>query len=286
MATFNGENYVSQQIKSILSQVSVEVRLIISDDFSTDNTLKIIKSISDDRISILDNNTQFRSAALNFFSLIMSISNSNFDYVALADQDDIWFSEKLSKGISKLSKFNASAYSSSFYIYYTEKLIKYGHKPDNQSERDFVFQSSGPGNTFILTKELVLDFKSQFNKFKNIESVLFHDWFIYAFSRANNYKWVIDKDAYILYRQHNFNLLGANDNLFSKLKRVFPNNWKWYKQQARYIYNTFNLDSDIVLNEIFNHKVSFFKLWKYKYTLRSKNLDSYVLIVMINFKNI
>ena len=50
MATYNGEKYIKEQIESILYQLSSRDELIISDDSSDDNTIKIIKSFDDRRI--------------------------------------------------------------------------------------------------------------------------------------------------------------------------------------------------------------------------------------------
>ena len=50
LASYNGANYIGEQIDSILCQLSREDELIISDDSSSDNTVNIIKSYNDDRI--------------------------------------------------------------------------------------------------------------------------------------------------------------------------------------------------------------------------------------------
>ena len=47
LATYNGEKYLEEQINSILIQTYEDFQLIISDDCSTDNTVKIIKKIKD-----------------------------------------------------------------------------------------------------------------------------------------------------------------------------------------------------------------------------------------------
>ena len=52
VATYNGENYVRQQIESILCQLKADDEIIISDDMSTDSTLEIVKSFNDSRIKI------------------------------------------------------------------------------------------------------------------------------------------------------------------------------------------------------------------------------------------
>ena len=52
VATYNGENYIKEQIDSILCQLSKEDEIIISDDGSTDSTLEILKSYKDCRILV------------------------------------------------------------------------------------------------------------------------------------------------------------------------------------------------------------------------------------------
>ena len=54
LATFNGEKYIKQQIESILNQTYSNIRLIISDDCSKDNTREILKQYEekDKRVTI------------------------------------------------------------------------------------------------------------------------------------------------------------------------------------------------------------------------------------------
>ena len=47
MSTYNGEKYLSEQLDSILNQEKVEVDILIRDDGSTDNTLKILENYSE-----------------------------------------------------------------------------------------------------------------------------------------------------------------------------------------------------------------------------------------------
>lgn len=53
LASYNGESYIREQIDSILSQLSRDDELIISDDSSLDNTVDIVKSYNDDRIKLI-----------------------------------------------------------------------------------------------------------------------------------------------------------------------------------------------------------------------------------------
>ena len=47
LPTYNSEKYLKEQLDSILNQVGINVKIYISDDGSTDNTLKILKVYSD-----------------------------------------------------------------------------------------------------------------------------------------------------------------------------------------------------------------------------------------------
>lgn len=91
IATYNGENYIKEQLSSILSQLDVNDEVIISDDNSTDNTVNIIKSITDYRIKLIYNN-QERGYTKNFEN---AIKHSLGDIIFLSDQDDIWMSNKV-----------------------------------------------------------------------------------------------------------------------------------------------------------------------------------------------
>ncbi|HVW14769.1 MAG TPA: glycosyltransferase family 2 protein [Mucilaginibacter sp.] len=93
MATFNGEKFIYEQLKSILDQLLVTDEVIISDDGSTDNTIRIIQSFSDGRIKIFSNRSR-RGPVGNFEN---AISYATGDYIFLADQDDVWFEGKIDK---------------------------------------------------------------------------------------------------------------------------------------------------------------------------------------------
>ena len=98
MATYNGEKYVEEQIKSILMQLNDNDEIIISDDHSTDNTLGIIKSLNDERVKIFINSLE-SGYAKNFENAICRASN---DIIFLSDQDDVWMDIKIEKMLAGL----------------------------------------------------------------------------------------------------------------------------------------------------------------------------------------
>lgn len=96
LATYNGENYIKQQIASILAQSYGDWRLVISDDGSTDKTVEIIEGyISDnpDKITLIKNQSDVHGAFGNFMNLINQAPKG--DYYAFCDQDDQWYKDKL-----------------------------------------------------------------------------------------------------------------------------------------------------------------------------------------------
>jgi glycosyltransferase involved in cell wall biosynthesis len=102
MATFNGEKYLKEQINSIIPQLSYNDEIIISDDSSNDNTLKIIKNLNDSRIKTYINNT-FYSPIYNFEN---ALRFSNGDYIFMADQDDIWEPNKVEVMLAYLQSYD------------------------------------------------------------------------------------------------------------------------------------------------------------------------------------
>lgn len=92
MATYNGAQYISEQLKSILNQIDKSDEIIVSDDGSTDDTLKIIRSLNDSRIRIIDG--PHNGVKQNFANAISACKGK---YIFLADQDDIWLDGKVIK---------------------------------------------------------------------------------------------------------------------------------------------------------------------------------------------
>lgn len=91
IATYNGEKYIKEQLDSILCQIGEDAEVIISDDGSTDKTLKIIREYNDKRIKIFINTVK-KGFTHNFEN---AIKQSSGDYIFLSDQDDVWLPNKV-----------------------------------------------------------------------------------------------------------------------------------------------------------------------------------------------
>lgn len=114
MATYNGERFLKEQLDSILSQLSKDDEIIISDDGSTDRTLEIIDSYNDNRIKVFhhEKDIEFENIkqGRNFFYATQNFGNAlehvTGDYVFLSDQDDVWLPNKVNRCLALLKNYD------------------------------------------------------------------------------------------------------------------------------------------------------------------------------------
>ena len=95
IATYNGEKYLKEQLDSILENLGENDEIVISDDGSTDNTIRIINSYNDKRIMLIEGPQ--KGLIKNFEN---AIKHCNKKYIFLSDQDDIWEKDKKEKVIN------------------------------------------------------------------------------------------------------------------------------------------------------------------------------------------
>jgi len=235
LAAFNGEDFIQEQINSILNQKHIEITLFISVDLSTDNTFQLCNELSNNKnnIYVLPYGEKFGGAAANFFRLIRDVDFSKFDYVALADQDDIWLENKLSWACLQILKNGVDAYSSNVLAFWADGREKLIRKSQAQRPYDYLFEAAGPGCTYVMKVEPLLRFKAMIlSNVEPIKLVALHDWLLYAFFRASGYKWFIDDEYKMLYRQHETNQVGTNSGFAAAVKRIKLIRNGWYKEQV------------------------------------------------------
>lgn len=216
LAAYNGSPWIAQQIKSILSQAGVNVTLLVSVDASVDGTEALVDRIAslDRRVIVLPHGLIFGGAGPNFYRLIHEAKLSKFDYVALADQDDIWLPNKLSKACNEIRQSRADAYSSNVTAFWSDGRQMLVNKSQPQVKWDFLFEAAGPGCTYVTTAKFAEDLQKFITENSNkMQKIALHDWFIYAYARAKGYRWIIDSHSAMMYRQHAQNQVGANAGL-------------------------------------------------------------------------
>lgn len=115
MATYNGEDYLREQLDSILGQKGVRVSLRICDDCSTDSTPAICREYERDHANIhFTVNERNRGIAMNFMQMVYEAHEGDYDFFAFSDQDDVWLPEKLQVAVAAICDREADASSRSF----------------------------------------------------------------------------------------------------------------------------------------------------------------------------
>jgi len=99
LATFNGALHIRDFLESLIQQRLVEIHLLVSDDGSSDQTLEIIEEYRVKFKTLYIIPGPRRGPAENFFHLIKKAS---LEFIALADQDDIWLPDHLYNSINRL----------------------------------------------------------------------------------------------------------------------------------------------------------------------------------------
>ena len=222
MGTLNGEGYLEQQLDSLGHQDFLNWRLIVSDDGSTDKTLKILrerqKKWGPSKLEIRSGPAQ--GFATNFLSLAIDAS-IDADYYAFCDQDDYWLPNKISKAVkilSTLTKVTGPKLYCGRAQYVDRTLEKLGMSPlfvHPLSFRNALIQSIAGGNTMTFDTNC----KKLIEKTGLLE-IVSHDWWLYQLVTGASGHVIYDPIPTILYRQHANNAIGENRSLRGKLKRL------------------------------------------------------------------
>lgn len=283
LAAKNGERWIYDQIYSILNQKDIELHLYINIDNSEDNTEKIIRDIKStrDNITFFSENKTFGSAAKSFYYLLEKIPLRQYDYLCFSDQDDIWHEAKLITAYNKIKDGNYLGYSSSVTAFWENGKKIIINKSQPQKKWDYLFESAGPGCTYVMSNALVLQFLEFLNTYRTeILDIDIHDWTIYAFSRARGLNWLIDENnSLVAYRQHSNNTLGANLGVKAATKRIEQIRKGIY---SRKVLRITAITQPELVPEMINTKKNKLKkifIMKNFYNLRRRKKDSFLIML-------
>lgn len=220
LATYNGSRFLDEQLESIANQDVPAIDIIVSDDGSTDGTVEKLRQWqrrwNKGRFEIVAGPGQGFSE--NFRSLIrLPVGTA---YVAYADQDDVWKSDKLSAAIAQIEQVRQGPV---LYCSRTELVAQDGspmgmsplfvRRPDF---RNAIVQSIGGGNTMVMNREAAGIVRESAVR----TSFVSHDWWAYIIVSGCGGSVLYDAVPRILYRQHDQNLVGKNTGFLARLSRM------------------------------------------------------------------
>lgn len=290
LATFNGLRWLPEQVNSILEQTEVNILLFISDDLSTDGTWEWIQELAaqDNRVRLLPQTRKFGRAGANFYRLLLDADLDQCDFIAFSDQDDIWELDKLNRHIDIANRGKFDGVSSNVTVFWSDGSSAKIVKSQAHRELDYLFESAGPGCTFLMTPWLVGELRRLLVDPTSCASeVAQHDWLAYAVCRAAGRAWHIDDAPTVRYRQHSANELGANHGFGAKLSRLKKLWGGWYRAEVFKIVKVCMIvsrDSDFVrLSRLLSHAglIQRIRLLQYVNKARRRFIDRVALSAAI-----
>lgn len=246
MSTCNGASYIEAQLNSIIAQTHDNWRLLIRDDGSVDDTLKIIGAYADkykDRITLLQD---ARGNIGPYASFGVLLESTAADYVALCDQDDVWCEDKLMIQIAKMKELE-SLHGSDFPILIHTDLAVVNNELEVLNNSFWNYQNLLPYKMKSLNRTLVHNCVTGCTVMINRElikkslpipdDVIMHDWWLALVAVAEGKIYSINNST-VKYRQHGGNDTGATHwnlhyitgSIFSKSRYHKGQLHKTYKQ--------------------------------------------------------
>jgi glycosyltransferase involved in cell wall biosynthesis len=243
LATFNGEEFLPEQLQSYRDQSHTNWELVVSDDGSKDQTVGLIEAFA----KLVSQKVTLRQGPgqgywRNFLSMAR-LNDIDGEFFAYSDQDDIWVPDKLARAVDWLAAFPTDMPA----LYFTRAALiskegrLFGYSPLFTRASTFqnaLVQSIGGGNTMVFNRAA----RSALAAVPEDISVRTHDWWTYQVVTGVGGVAHFDPYPSLKYRQHEGNLVGANTGLYQRLRRL------WLFAQGRFIvWNDINIKA---LNEI------------------------------------
>jgi glycosyltransferase involved in cell wall biosynthesis len=225
LATYNGEKFLHEQIESLFAQTHKNIRILVRDDGSQDETLEILANYAATYPNIIQvmqgPNLGFVG---NFLELIAAAPREAMAYF-FCDQDDVWLPGKIAAACAKLQAIPSGPALYFARLSVVDEDLKALHLSplvSRWSLGNALLESQVTGCTMALNQEGMKLLQSERPR---ADQLVAHDWWAYLVLSALG-RLVYDPEAHILYRQHGQNSLGAARSRFQELQQ----RWNNYRQ--------------------------------------------------------
>jgi rhamnosyltransferase len=247
MSTYNGEQYLREQIDSLQKQTFKDWHLYIRDDGSKDKTKDIVQKFcqEDSRITLIDDGENLRPAK----SFLRLANDVVADYYFFCDQDDYWLKDKLQVMIDEIEKYDNSIPQ---VVYCNLKCVDQNLVPRKYGFDDLIGKITGynrfigndmPGCVMLFnkaTRDLAVQYKPDY------KYVTMHDWWVALIAQVFGQVHFVNRRL-IYYRQHDDNTVGAGKS-GSAIKKLFQKGL--INKQKRLVRESFS--QDMAFKKIFS----------------------------------
>lgn len=232
MATYQGEKYLEEQLKSIMAQDYPNFELIVCDDASSDGTfflLSLYKKRYPDKITVLRNKENL-GGTKNFLTLLKDNAakydnwRQNPVYFMFSDQDDYWYPDKISRTLARMKRLEARHGRELPGLVFTDARVV--NKDGKEIASSFIalqhFKMRKRTFSHLLMENMVIGCTSMLNMplakmlTKVPKHARYHDWWMALLAASTGHTSYLPEPT-MDYRQHTDNVVGAqNFNLYVK----------------------------------------------------------------------
>jgi glycosyltransferase involved in cell wall biosynthesis len=211
MATYNGEQFVVRQLETVLKQLGPDDEVIVVDDCSKDNTVKIIQDTYGRRVKVIVNENNL--GAIHSFEKAISLAKG--DILFLCDQDDLWKDGKVATVLKVFEEQDAVLVVHDAYVVDGNLEIihpswnEYNHNNINQGIFGNILKNAYTGAFMSFKREIVpaiLPFPG---------SIEMHDQWIALVCMVKKKKIVFIEQPLMKYVRHGGNVTGMTKRSFS-----------------------------------------------------------------------
>lgn len=217
LATYNGAEFVAEQIDSLLRQTYGNWRILARDDGSSDGTLDILLGYADrhpERLVLVTDDDGNLGYVGNFARLL---ARSTANYLAFCDQDDVWLADKLAVGMARMQEMERRHGKTAPLLVHSDlKVVDRSLKAIAPSFWRYrgVDPIQGDGLNRLLTQNVATGCTTLFNRpladlCRPVPTdAAAHDWWVALVAGAFGHIAAVHEST-ILYRQHGGNTTGA-----------------------------------------------------------------------------
>lgn len=208
MATFNGEEHIVEQIESLARQTVSPCELVVTDDGSTDGTLKLVEDCARHLqfpVRLVRNGSRL-GYGRNFLKAALLADS---EYVAFCDQDDIWHKDKIRivNEVASQGKYDLIVHGGKVVDAKLRELGEsFPHVEDGVIELDRLSRLFVPGYAMVVRKSILI--LNGAEGIVDVDNVSFeHDLWICDWILRGGSCYGIS-ERLVSYRQHDTNVLG------------------------------------------------------------------------------
>ena len=240
MSTYNGVDFLGEQVESIRRQTFTGWTLLVRDDGSTDETVALLDRLAaaDARIIRLVDDAGNLGPAQSFGVLMQAALTRDATYIAFADQDDVWDADKLSVQLEAMAERERTAGVDAPILVHTDlrvvdeclRLIHpsfltfQGLGTDGHPLRQLLTQNFVTGCSTLVNRPLLA-------LALPLPAVVMHDWWL-ALCAASEGEIVRVPKTTVLYRQHARNAAGSRGRVRAALGAL-RRPARWWRQTSR-----------------------------------------------------